>query len=117
VHFRLEILICFVKDLDRIIKACLHGRREAGWRYVERGDYNIVSPAGDIVRPPEFLATLGDGIRLEMSIIKRKIEVERSGNMRNCPQCGRFSGTSSDIGWITWWAVGFINTGRAGLAD
>ncbi|KAJ7191183.1 hypothetical protein GGX14DRAFT_579156 [Mycena pura] len=36
-------------DLDRILKAYLFNRPEAGSRYVDRGDYNIVSTQGDII--------------------------------------------------------------------
>ncbi|KAJ7490703.1 hypothetical protein FB451DRAFT_1220830 [Mycena latifolia] len=95
----ISVIFCSsYQDLDRIVKAYLHGRKEAGCCYVERGDYSIVSPKGDILRPPEFLTTLRDGIRLEMCIIKR----DTARGWQKCPQCGhRSTGASSNVGWIT----------------
>ncbi|KAJ7506565.1 hypothetical protein B0H11DRAFT_235296 [Mycena galericulata] len=56
VAISIPVVLCSsYQDLDRILKAYLHGHREAGSTYVERGDYNIVSPDGDIIRPPQFI--------------------------------------------------------------
>ncbi|KAJ7887421.1 hypothetical protein B0H13DRAFT_1888829 [Mycena leptocephala] len=74
-------------DLDRIIKAYLGKRQEAGGLYVQRGDYNIVSLEGSIIFPMEFAETVNAGIQVEMSIIKRTFHAWRE---RRAP----ISGTS-----------------------
>ncbi|KAJ6536782.1 hypothetical protein DFH09DRAFT_1091256 [Mycena vulgaris] len=60
----------------------MRGRKEAGGRYVERGDYRIISPEGDIINPPAFIRTLKAGVRLEMSIVKWG-----GSTLYKCPQC------------------------------
>src|ERR1700761_8764100 len=65
------------KDLDRIIKACLENRPEAGGLYVQRGDYNIISSEGSIISPTEFSETVKAGMQVEMSIIKRTFHAWR----------------------------------------
>ncbi|KAJ7817012.1 hypothetical protein B0H13DRAFT_2459076 [Mycena leptocephala] len=64
-------------DLDRIIKAYMQNRQEAGGLYVQRGDYNIVSREGSIISPMEFAETVKAGMQVEMSIIKRKFHAWR----------------------------------------
>ncbi|KAJ7786904.1 hypothetical protein B0H14DRAFT_2956401 [Mycena olivaceomarginata] len=57
--------------LDRMLKACIFNRPEAGARYVERGDYNLYLPEGTIIRRVDFARTVKSGAQLDMSIIKR----------------------------------------------
>ncbi|KAJ7888641.1 hypothetical protein B0H14DRAFT_2693269 [Mycena olivaceomarginata] len=64
-------------DLDRIIKAYMENRPEAGGLYVQRGDYNIVSSEGSIISPMEFSETVKAGMQVEMSIIKRTFHAWR----------------------------------------
>ncbi|KAJ7190262.1 hypothetical protein GGX14DRAFT_606084 [Mycena pura] len=78
-------------DLDRILKAFLHNRPQAGGRYVERGDYSIVSPEGRNVLPVHFAAELRAGIQFDMSIVKRSIitrtiELQKP-TAQKCPYC------------------------------
>ncbi|KAJ7741088.1 hypothetical protein B0H16DRAFT_1757323 [Mycena metata] len=49
-----SVLCTSYEDLDRILKSYICGRQEPGSRYVERGDYNIVSPDGEVVPPDQF---------------------------------------------------------------
>ncbi|KAJ6561410.1 hypothetical protein DFH09DRAFT_1279210 [Mycena vulgaris] len=67
--------------LDHILERYMRGRKEAGGRYVERGDYRMISPEGDIINPPAFIRTLKAGVRLEMSIVKW------GSTLYKCPQC------------------------------
>jgi len=57
------------KALDRILKAYVHDRRAAGATYVERADYTVVSPDGNVIRPLEFMGILKGGMHLETGII------------------------------------------------
>ncbi|KAF8210890.1 hypothetical protein K438DRAFT_99832 [Mycena galopus ATCC 62051] len=63
-------------DLDRILKAYLHGRPQAGSSYVERGDYNIVSSDGTIIPPRKVPGKLRAGVRFGMSIVQRMRRLE-----------------------------------------
>ncbi|KAJ7479334.1 hypothetical protein B0H11DRAFT_1274187 [Mycena galericulata] len=82
-------------DLDRILKAHLHGRPEAGSRYVERGDYSIVSADGAIVPPSRIAGKLRAGSKFDMSIQKKiRDRVKPSGSW--CPHCDRVSAPSRD---------------------
>ncbi|KAJ6561431.1 hypothetical protein DFH09DRAFT_1316012 [Mycena vulgaris] len=84
--------------LDGLLKTYLGGRKEAGGRYVERGEYYIASPEGDIIHPPDFIATLKAGLRLQMSIRMRVVLLSD-----RCPQCnGRRVETSPLAGWTSW---------------
>ncbi|KAF8193102.1 hypothetical protein K438DRAFT_2132597 [Mycena galopus ATCC 62051] len=56
--------------LDRMLKACIFNRLEAGACYVEQGDYNLFLPEG-IVRCADFAQTMKLGMELDMSIIKQ----------------------------------------------
>ncbi|KAJ7211777.1 hypothetical protein GGX14DRAFT_565005 [Mycena pura] len=86
--------------LDDILTTYMRHRREAGGHYVERGDYKIVSPAGDIIQPPQFDRIIKAGLTLEISIIKRVRE------SRRCPQCGFTKSPTLDVGqWITCYNV------------
>ncbi|KAJ7862149.1 hypothetical protein B0H14DRAFT_3863213 [Mycena olivaceomarginata] len=60
--------------LDNILKAYLRGLPQAGGRYVERGDYGIVSEGGSFIVPIKFAQTVKAGIVLEISILQRQIQ-------------------------------------------
>ncbi|KAF8173258.1 hypothetical protein K438DRAFT_169643 [Mycena galopus ATCC 62051] len=89
-------------DLDRIIKAHLPiHRSEAGGRYVQRGDYNIVSGDGTIILPVEFTRSVQAGMQVEMSIIKRQIQ---NGSVQTqhtrCPHCHRSNANEPENDWF-----------------
>ncbi|KAJ7456153.1 hypothetical protein FB451DRAFT_1277110 [Mycena latifolia] len=75
------------KDLHRIIMAYLTNRTRAGRGYIERGDYNIVNAEGCVIHPQDFPAKAKPGVRLDISIIKRKIYASNAKGS-SCPQCG-----------------------------
>ncbi|KAJ6536786.1 hypothetical protein DFH09DRAFT_1091260 [Mycena vulgaris] len=88
--------------LDGLLKTYLGGQKKAGGHYVERGDYSIVSPEGDTIRPSVFIRTLKVGLCLEMSIIWRESRWKIQAYHRLCPQCkGRRVKTSRLTGWMT----------------
>ncbi|KAJ7797913.1 hypothetical protein B0H14DRAFT_2618442 [Mycena olivaceomarginata] len=69
----IQVLHCdSFNDLDRILKAHLHDHPQAGSRYVERGDYSVLSTNGIKLQPFELAGRLRAGIQLEISIIKRR---------------------------------------------
>ncbi|KAJ6512592.1 hypothetical protein C8R45DRAFT_960818 [Mycena sanguinolenta] len=72
--------------LDRMLKACIFNRPEAGARYVERGDYNLFLPEGTIVRRIDFARTVKPGMELDMSIIKRQ-QSRHKPDLKECPYC------------------------------
>ncbi|KAJ7146909.1 hypothetical protein C8R44DRAFT_758463 [Mycena epipterygia] len=86
-------------DLDRILKAHLHDRPQAGSRYVERGDYNVVSTEGIVIRPLDFAGTLRAGVQLEMSIIKRRRD-RLKPTPKKCPHCNHTNSDARNNGWI-----------------
>ncbi|KAJ7774167.1 hypothetical protein DFH07DRAFT_937242 [Mycena maculata] len=89
------------RALHKILKVYMCTRTEAGGRYVERGDYSIVSPEGDFIGPENFVQTLTIGMSLEISIIKHHFGGVKTG----CPQCGGTdAGAPHDsfAQWITW---------------
>ncbi|KAJ6592778.1 hypothetical protein B0H19DRAFT_9616 [Mycena capillaripes] len=88
-------------DLDRIVKASLHGRRQAGSEYVERGDYNIVSANGAIIRPSALTGAVKAGSQFDMSIIKRRRNYIRPDYRQQCPHCEhRSHDTAIYDGWV-----------------
>ncbi|KAF7333473.1 hypothetical protein MVEN_02363500 [Mycena venus] len=84
-------------DLDRILKAHLHDRPDAGSRYIQRGDYNIVSQEGVIMSPLQFARKVRPGSRFDMSILKR-IASKPAG--QKCPNCDHTNPDSADGSWI-----------------
>ncbi|KAJ7144179.1 hypothetical protein C8R44DRAFT_973817 [Mycena epipterygia] len=85
VSIPISVTLCdSYRVLDRILKAYMQDRKAAGGHYVERGDYNVVSPEGEIIRPPQFLDNLRVGTTLEISILKR----HDTAGAKGCPQCG-----------------------------
>ncbi|KAJ7433212.1 hypothetical protein FB451DRAFT_1314614 [Mycena latifolia] len=86
-------------DLDRILKAHLHQRPHAGSRYVERGDYAIVTPDGAVILPSEFARNLRPGAQFDMSIVKR-IRAELEPTPRICPYCNHSNSGGEEGGWI-----------------
>ncbi|KAJ7230101.1 hypothetical protein GGX14DRAFT_409971 [Mycena pura] len=91
-------------DLDRILKAFLHNRPQAGGRYVERGDYSIVSPEGRNVLPVHFAAELRAGIQFDMSIVKRSIITQsielQKPTAQKCPYCQYTNPDAAEGSWI-----------------
>ncbi|KAJ7451402.1 hypothetical protein FB451DRAFT_1284391 [Mycena latifolia] len=88
-------------DLDRILKAHLHQRPQAGSRYVERGDYTIVTPDGTIILPWDFARNLGPGAQFNMSIVKfKRIRAELEPTPRICPYCNHRNSDGEEGGWI-----------------
>ncbi|KAJ7127903.1 hypothetical protein C8R44DRAFT_733308 [Mycena epipterygia] len=85
-------------DLDRILRAYLFNRPDAGSRYVERGDYSIVSTAGIIILRLQLRGELRAGIQFDMSIIKRKY----SASPRMCPHCGQINRDAVEGSWANW---------------
>ncbi|KAJ7117212.1 hypothetical protein C8R43DRAFT_108534 [Mycena crocata] len=87
-------------DVDRIIKAHLLHRPEAGGRYIERGDYHIVSgEEATTILPVEFARKIKPGMQVEMSIIKRRRDQQGQVNTR-CQHCGCDNANESGNGWF-----------------
>ncbi|KAJ6494973.1 hypothetical protein DFH09DRAFT_1337510 [Mycena vulgaris] len=91
-------------DLDRLIKAHLLHRPEAGACYIQRGDYNIVSSEGSTISPVEFTETVRAGMQVEMSIIKRRIQNPgfRIQNTQ-CPHCHWSNTAETGNDWFKWY--------------
>ncbi|KAJ7184979.1 hypothetical protein C8R46DRAFT_1065671 [Mycena filopes] len=85
--------------LDRLLKAYLHDRPEAGSQYVERGDYNVVSHNGTIIHPSNFAARLTAEKHLEISIIKRRRD-RRKPRPERCPQCDHINKSARNNTWV-----------------
>ncbi|KAJ7817778.1 hypothetical protein B0H14DRAFT_2841747, partial [Mycena olivaceomarginata] len=85
--------------LDQILKACIFNRPEAGARYVERGDYNLVLPEGTIVQRVDFARTVKSGTQLDMSIIKRP-RFRYSPDLEECPYCNEENPKTTGNEWI-----------------
>ncbi|KAJ7817775.1 hypothetical protein B0H14DRAFT_3741626 [Mycena olivaceomarginata] len=85
--------------LDRMLKACIFNRPEAGARYVERGDYNLFLPEGTIVRRVDFSRTVKSGMQLDMSIIKRP-RFPRAPDLEKCPYCNEENPKTAGNEWI-----------------
>ncbi|KAJ7226790.1 hypothetical protein GGX14DRAFT_385589 [Mycena pura] len=85
--------------LDRILKAYLCNHPEAGSRYVERGDYSIVSSEGVIIPRLKLGEKFRAGIQFEMSIIKR-----RASRMiiQRCPH-GHINAGAGEGSWANCW--------------
>ncbi|KAJ7256992.1 hypothetical protein C8J57DRAFT_1649071 [Mycena rebaudengoi] len=73
-------------DLDSILKGYLSKHPEAGGRYVNRGDYNIISNEGVVISHANLRGKVKAGTHVEMSIIKRS--TYRPEIRQTCPQCG-----------------------------
>ncbi|KAJ7257051.1 hypothetical protein C8J57DRAFT_555338 [Mycena rebaudengoi] len=86
-------------DLDRILKAYLFGHPEAGARYVDRGDYNIISAEGVVISHAKLRGKVKAGTHVEMSIIKRS--AYRPEIRQRCPQCGQTSAKATEGSWVT----------------
>ncbi|KAJ6554420.1 hypothetical protein B0H19DRAFT_1153482 [Mycena capillaripes] len=86
-------------DVDRILKAHLINRPEAGARYIERGDYHIVSDDGATILPVEFARRVRAGMEVEMSIIQRKPRNPRWTNAQ-CPHCHHHNVDEAGNGWF-----------------
>ncbi|KAJ7340743.1 hypothetical protein DFH08DRAFT_875145 [Mycena albidolilacea] len=85
--------------LDRMLKACIFNRPEAGARYVERGDYNLFLPEGTIVRRVDFARTVKSGTQLDMSIIKRP-RFPHTLDPEKCPYCNEENPKTTGNEWI-----------------
>ncbi|KAJ7716943.1 hypothetical protein B0H16DRAFT_449936 [Mycena metata] len=71
-------------DLDRILKAYLFNRPEAGSRYVERGDYSVVTTQGEVISRSNVREKVRAWMQFDISIVKRSLEWTPMA----CPQCG-----------------------------
>ncbi|KAJ7127835.1 hypothetical protein C8R44DRAFT_99892 [Mycena epipterygia] len=84
-------------DLDRLLRAYLYNRPDAGSRYVERGDYSIVSTDGVIIPPLKLPGKFRAGIQFDMSIIKRQSSWTTP---RWCPHCGQTNTDAIEDTWV-----------------
>ncbi|KAJ7259319.1 hypothetical protein C8J57DRAFT_1472103 [Mycena rebaudengoi] len=84
-------------DLDRILKAYLSGDPKAGSRYVDRGDYNIISTEGVVISHSNLRGKVKAETCVEMSIIKRKV---RRPIKDKCPQCSKTSAAAPEGSWV-----------------
>ncbi|KAJ7071616.1 hypothetical protein C8F01DRAFT_1111245, partial [Mycena amicta] len=85
------------QDLDRLLRAYLFNRPDAGSRYVERGDYSIVSNDGIIIPPLRLRREVRPGLVLDMSIIQRRPWRPRS---RKCPYCSHTNANAVEGTWV-----------------
>ncbi|KAJ7061136.1 hypothetical protein C8F01DRAFT_158678 [Mycena amicta] len=85
-------------DLDRLLRAYLFNRPDAGSRYVERGDYSIVSTDGVIIPRLRLRGKLGAGMVFDMSIIQRR----RWGPLSQefCPHCSHTNANAVEGTWV-----------------
>ncbi|KAJ7257000.1 hypothetical protein C8J57DRAFT_554904 [Mycena rebaudengoi] len=86
-------------DLDSILKGYLSKHAEAGGRYVNRGDYNIISTEGVVIPHANLHGKVKAGTHVEMSIIKRS--TYRPKIRQTCPQCGQTSAKATEGSWVT----------------
>ncbi|KAJ7728786.1 hypothetical protein B0H14DRAFT_3000610 [Mycena olivaceomarginata] len=84
-------------DLDRILRAYLYKRPDAGSTYVERGDYSIVSTDGAIIPRLKLRGELRAGIEFDMSIIKRE---HWRPTTRACPHCHKIDRDAVEGSWV-----------------
>ncbi|KAJ7689824.1 hypothetical protein B0H17DRAFT_1134759 [Mycena rosella] len=82
--------------LDRILRAYLYNRPDAGSTYVERGDYSIVSTEGIIVPRLRLRRELRAGIQFDMSIIKRNPRA----TPWKCHHCGHINTDAVNGSWV-----------------
>jgi hypothetical protein len=102
----------FHQDLDRIIKAYLANRPDAGADYIERGDYEIVSGEGNIILPVEFTRTVQAGMQVEMSIVKRNFQIQSAQTQNTqCPHCRRNNANEQlvESDWFKWYSNIFVS--------
>jgi hypothetical protein len=90
----------YLQAFDRILKAYMFNRPEAGADYVERGDYNLLRPEGSVILRVDFSRTVKPGSQLDMSIIKRP-QFSRPPDMEECPYCGH-QNQNTRHAWIHW---------------
>jgi hypothetical protein len=95
-----------LKELERILKACLAGRPGAGTRYVERGEYGVVFndgfKDGGFITPVNFTEKVEAGIQLEVSILERRVRDEIGTNQNICPHCRCPRPEEAGCGWYKW---------------
>ncbi|KAF7343500.1 ARID domain-containing protein [Mycena sanguinolenta] len=75
-------------------------RHRTGGRYIERGEYNLMTDGGGFIMPETFAQTIKAGITLEISI-QRRVQT-RNDVTRNpsCPHCHRPQATPAEHGWF-----------------
>ncbi|KAJ7741049.1 hypothetical protein B0H16DRAFT_1890609 [Mycena metata] len=85
--------------LDLLLKTYMCGKRDAGSRYVDRGDYSLISSSGEVSPPSQLISTIKGSVCLEMSIVKR---VSDASLLEKCPHCGHACENleATDAGWI-----------------
>ncbi|KAJ7711720.1 hypothetical protein DFH07DRAFT_786053, partial [Mycena maculata] len=89
-------------ELDEIIKTYLRRSPDAGARYVEHGDYSIVSQEGSFLVPAKFATTVRAGMQLEISILQREDRWPDDDVIPNtmCPHCHSPQATATTNGWF-----------------
>ncbi|KAJ7167569.1 hypothetical protein C8R46DRAFT_1218505 [Mycena filopes] len=99
--------------LDLLLKTYLCGKREAGSRYVDRGDYSLISANGEVSPPSQVIETIKGSVCFEMSIIKG---VADTSLLQKCPQCGHACEglEPNDAGWISWYLI-FLGNSKPSL--
>jgi hypothetical protein len=90
------------QDLDQILKAYLFNHPDAGSKYVNRGDYNIVSAEGEVIPRSNLRRQVGAWMQFHMSIIKRTTDQRRPATHQSCPQCGKRNAEAIDGSWVDW---------------
>ncbi|KAJ7034901.1 hypothetical protein C8F04DRAFT_1100446 [Mycena alexandri] len=83
-------------DLHRIPRAYC-SRPDAGSRYIERGDYSIVSTDGAIIPRLMLRGELKAGIEFDMSIIQR---THSRPAAQECHHCGHTNADAIEATWI-----------------
>ncbi|KAF8184390.1 hypothetical protein K438DRAFT_2020393, partial [Mycena galopus ATCC 62051] len=93
-------------EMERVRSKVLHemlriaiNTPEAGARYVERGDYNLVHPEGMVVIRIDFARAVRAGTEFDMSVIKRP-QLDPSRDMEKCPSCKQRNPPASRNAWI-----------------
>ncbi|KAJ7086575.1 hypothetical protein C8R44DRAFT_893634 [Mycena epipterygia] len=81
------------KDLDLILRANCN-RPDVGSRYVEAGDYSILSTNGVIVLRLRLRGEVRAGIVFDMSIIQRK---RMRPALQKCPHCGHTNANAVEV--------------------
>ncbi|KAJ7478643.1 hypothetical protein B0H11DRAFT_2194236 [Mycena galericulata] len=89
--------------LHDILNGYLRCRPQAGGRYVERGDYSIVSEDDSPIVPVKFAQDVKAGMLLEMSIrLHMWLLASFLNTIQNitCPGCGCLNAITKENGWL-----------------
>jgi hypothetical protein len=90
-----------VQDFHYVIKG--YCKDSFGWRFVERGDYEVMhTENSQAINRSELGTVVESGMILEMSIILRQRKAFLD-NKEKCPRCGRLNlNVTANQGWIEW---------------